>query len=648
MKIFGWSLVCMLGVLGGANSVLAAPKLTIDNTAFKYDGDTLFFSGMNLAWIDYNSDVGDGVLNENKWRKAVEDTRAAGGNVIRWWLFNNMSQSPTIDQTEHVVSGLKTNTIANMKKALDIAEEYGVMVSMCLFSHNLMESENWGLYNGKVDIIANRKLMGPEGTEAFIQKALLPVLQGVGNHNALMTWEIFNEAEGMTTEGNGWTKQKIAKDSVLAFANKVAGAIHDFSDTSTTMGGGKLLVSTGCVRADYLPWWSDASLVAAGKKSNGTMDFMQLHYYPFYQATGGSPFHKTYAEMQAAYPFGNKPLVVGEFPAQGWNSSTITATGKSYQSSNTTTEQCYRYPFEHGYAGALAWDYAGFTDEFSSTVVHNFDDAAVGMKALWATDSGYIKIKDYTPAVTAGNGVMQVTYSNVGGKTGASLEYLSPVADLSARTKVSFSVRSKGATAPMTVRLVAKSHNGADWYWSEGAECTVPASGAWATCSYDLTNMASGDKVYTSVVYSFLIQTFTAGFTGVIQVDNLVAGSASIVNFDTQYDLFGAASGMTGGEAITKIETVYINDGPSAVLASYGSASTLGYADGRLSLLSPASSFAVVEIFDIAGNRVRVLHQGRLDAGVHQFSLGGLSAGLYHARVQGSAYRASVSFVVQN
>jgi hypothetical protein len=45
-----------------------------------------------------------------------------------------------------------------MKKALDIAEEYGVMVSMCLFSHNLMEPNQWGLYNEKLDIEANKKL----------------------------------------------------------------------------------------------------------------------------------------------------------------------------------------------------------------------------------------------------------------------------------------------------------------------------------------------------------------------------------------------------------------------------------------------------------------------------------------------------------
>ena len=90
-----------------------------------------------------------------------------------------------------------------------IAEEYGVMVSMCLFSHNLMEPEQWGLYTGdKVDFEANKLLFEEAGTKAFIDNVLIPVVKAIGNHKALMTWEVFNEPEGMTSECEGWTAQK--------------------------------------------------------------------------------------------------------------------------------------------------------------------------------------------------------------------------------------------------------------------------------------------------------------------------------------------------------------------------------------------------------------------------------------------------------
>ena len=206
-----------------ATSAIAAPGLTISGTDFMYNGKKIFFSGTNLAWSDYNSDVGESPLNENAWRKAVEGTRAAGGNAIRWWLFNNRSQSPAIDETTHLVTGLKASTIANMKKALDIAEEYGVMVSMCLFSHNLMEPNQWGIYeNEKLDFTANQTLFEDAGTTAFINNALIPVVEAIGDHNALMSWEVFNEPEGMTSECQGWTTQKMALAKIQKFTNKVA------------------------------------------------------------------------------------------------------------------------------------------------------------------------------------------------------------------------------------------------------------------------------------------------------------------------------------------------------------------------------------------------------------------------------------------
>ena len=79
------SFAILLGatLLGGAISAFAAPGLTVSGTDLLYNGKKIFFSGTNLAWSDYNSDVGDSPLNENAWRKAVEGTRAAGGNAIR-------------------------------------------------------------------------------------------------------------------------------------------------------------------------------------------------------------------------------------------------------------------------------------------------------------------------------------------------------------------------------------------------------------------------------------------------------------------------------------------------------------------------------------------------------------------------------------
>ena len=63
-------------MLGGAVSAFAAPGLKVSGTDLQYNGKKIFFSGTNLAWSDYNSDVGSSPLDENAWRKAVTPTWA--------------------------------------------------------------------------------------------------------------------------------------------------------------------------------------------------------------------------------------------------------------------------------------------------------------------------------------------------------------------------------------------------------------------------------------------------------------------------------------------------------------------------------------------------------------------------------------------
>ncbi len=97
----------------------------------------LFMSGLNLAWINFADDIGNTPLDENRMRKVIQDVRDAGGNALRWWLFTNASLTPEFD-ANGLVSGIGTNSVNNVKKALDIAEENGVVISLCLLSFDLI------------------------------------------------------------------------------------------------------------------------------------------------------------------------------------------------------------------------------------------------------------------------------------------------------------------------------------------------------------------------------------------------------------------------------------------------------------------------------------------------------------------------------
>ncbi len=621
MKKTGFKALSGALLLGGAVSAFAAPGLTVSGTDLMYNGKKIFFSGTNLAWSDYNSDVGDSPLNENAWRKAVEGTRAAGGNAIRWWLFNNMSQSPEIDQGTHLVSGLKENTIANMKKALDIAEEYGVMVSMCLFSHNLMEPNQWGLYSEKLDITANEKLFEDEGTAAFITNVLNPVVKAIGNHNALMTWEVFNEPEGMTSVG--WTTKKLDKAVLQKFTNKIAAAIHTANP--------ELLVSTGSVNIQYQSWWNDSELIAAGGEANGTLDFFQTHYYPYYQNDDVSPFMNMAAQMAAKYNYDSKPMIIGEFPASGW-------AGKTYTSSmaaktEITTEECYRKAFDGGYAGALAWQYIGDkTESQFGGYSYTIDPALSAMTALAATEEASIKIKDVTISQEGGDGKMAVTY----GGDNAQIEY-QKTWDLSNASALTFEATNKGADDAKLYLILKLTDS---WTWTEiDGECTV-AAGSTETCSFDISAHADRNKTL-----SVIVANYAAGYTGTILYDNFKAGDQVLWDFnEDKYDAFSRSFGNTE-EMIPEIKIVFEGSSGLTSIRS-ASAKALQLHGNMLTLSMGRAQGVTAELFDVTGHKVATLYRGTLSAGTHQFKVNA-AKGMYLVKITGQGINLTQKVMVK-
>lgn len=610
MKKFGFKALSGALLLGGVVSAFAAPGLTVSGTDLMYNGKKIFFSGTNLAWSDYNSDVGDSPLNENAWRKAVEGTRAAGGNAIRWWLFNNMSQSPEIDQSTHLVSGLKANTIANMKKALDIAEEYGVMVSMCLFSHNLMEPNQWGLYDEKLDITANTQLFEDAGTKAFIDNALVPVVKAIGNHNALMTWEVFNEPEGMTSVD--WTTKKLDKAVLQKFTNKVAAAIHTVSP--------ELLVSTGSVNIQYQSWWNDSELIAAGGEANGTLDFFQTHYYPYYQNDAVSPFVNAAAQMATTYKYDSKPMIIGEFPASGWKGDTYTTSMAA--KTQISTEECYRKAFDGGYAGALAWQYIGDKTESNfGGYTYTIDPALDAMKALAATEEASIKIKDVAISQEGGDGKMSVTY----GGDNAQIEY-QKTWDLSKANTFTFEVTNK-SESDAQLNLIFKLTDA--WTWTEVEGPCEVAAGQSKTCSFDISSYADRNKTL-----SVVIANYAAGYTGTILYDNFKADDQVLWDFnEDKYDAFSRGFENTE-EMIPEIKIVFGDPSGICMRPQVAGAKALRVSGNMLSLSIGRTQGVTAELFDVTGHKVVTLHKGTLSAGTHQFKVNA-AAGTYFVKVAG-------------
>ncbi|MCL6589809.1 MAG: discoidin domain-containing protein [Firmicutes bacterium] len=319
-------------------------------------GQPVFLSGMNIAWIDFGNDLD--LFNETKFTKALDDVSLAGGNCVRWWLHVNGSKSPLFS-ADGYVTGISPNTIPNLKKALDMAWDRGLVMILTLWSFDMLQNQGQ-------DMIATKRLIeDKKATAYYIKNALIPMVKAVKGHPGLLAWEVCNEPEGMLST-SGWSAARTELNFIQQFVNLIAGAIHKEDPQAKVTNGSVNLALVGNV-GGLINCYSDQRLIKAGGDKLGYLDFYQVHFYPDHNDELISPFHHP-----ASYWKLDKPVLIGEFPAKG-----IRESGKGFQpKTSLTTEQAYQYALENGYAGALAWTWTNH-DGFGGVA-----DATPGFKKV--------------------------------------------------------------------------------------------------------------------------------------------------------------------------------------------------------------------------------------------------------------------------
>jgi hypothetical protein len=431
------------------NKILVILTITLSLSGFSqnrinHNGKDIFLSGMNLAWVNFSSDVSG--LDAATFTKALDSISNAGGNAVRWWLHTNGTQSPRFKGDS--VFGPATNELANLKKGLDIAYARGMGVVMCLWSFDMLKSSL-----SATSLDRNTKMLQDTNKlNAYIKNDLIPMLNAIGNHPAVICWEVFNEPEGMSNEF-GWSDvNHVPMSSIQRFVNKVAGTVHRVVPTAK-VSNGCWSFNAGTDVGGHTNYYRDDRLIAAGGDSLGTLDFYMVHYYDW-GGTTISPFHhpKSYWGL-------DKPLVIGEFSAHG------PYTGIDPQSA-------YNYLYENGYAGGLSWAWTydgngtvtdaseGMLDLFhnhpSDIVIHypdsNYNNIPVPVKFLADTAypissislNNFVDLKEYfwdvedTTALTytltenTNTGVV-TTYLSAAGKLSLSLNYQAGLSKISVR-----------------------------------------------------------------------------------------------------------------------------------------------------------------------------------------------------------------------
>jgi hypothetical protein len=156
-----------------------------------------------------------------------------GGNSIRFWLHPDGSGLPVVnnDYTARIVGAATSAQLAGIRFVLDLGVQYNVLVNLCLWSFDMVNDVGYGIQFGRW----NKVLTDPTARSAYLTNWLTPVASLAAGYlqTSLLSFEVFNEPEGMTTTW-GWTScysgtadcARVSIAVIQKMANLVAATIH--------------------------------------------------------------------------------------------------------------------------------------------------------------------------------------------------------------------------------------------------------------------------------------------------------------------------------------------------------------------------------------------------------------------------------------
>ena len=344
---------------------------------FSFNGQRVFLSGANQPWIDYGNDFGNHQSNGKicSLQQYIANLTEAGGNSMRMWLFIEGDSIPSFD-SQGMVNGTDNggSLIDELRTYLQYAAANNVFVNLALWNGAVLRNPN------TISLFSS-----PQHLQAFIDKALTPLVKALANEPGLGAWEIINEPEGslklvtdsdpcydtqtaLANTGAGWAGHSFTMQQLLVFINKQSAAIHRADPKAlVTVGSWAQWVLSDALQPyqskGFRNYYKDSCLAGAGGEADGILDFYQVHQYPSEVGTGSD--HAPFAAAASDYQL-DKPLIIGEFAH------------KSCTSKGCTVTQLFEYAYDKGYQGAWGWALNAWT----SSSVDGQSDIVPGLQSI--------------------------------------------------------------------------------------------------------------------------------------------------------------------------------------------------------------------------------------------------------------------------
>lgn len=307
-----------------------------ENGKIRYNDQDLWLNGGNVAWVNFARDIGPGNTSLDAFEDMFSNVSEHGGNAMRLWLHTTGAVSPEFDGFE--VTGPGDGTIEDLRAILDQAWEYKVGMILCLWSFDMLRARNGELITDRAKALLESSVL----TQRYIDNALVPIVEELKDHPAIIAWEIFNEPEGMSNEFGWEFNHHVPMSAIQRFINQTTGAIHRTDPDALVSNGAWSFRALweGAEHPHAKNYYSDQELIAAGGDSLGTLDFYMVHYYSW-AGTELSPFH----HPKEHWGLDDKELVVAEFGVPDDDLFGIAG------------EEHYQKLYDGGYAGALSWQW---------------------------------------------------------------------------------------------------------------------------------------------------------------------------------------------------------------------------------------------------------------------------------------------------